>query len=182
MIKNNLIIKTTIYIVGCLFICCSGNNSNTDTDANKKGITRQGIFLDSLRFRHYERGFFPYLIESHTFAYTDSMSEVLDSMPLKELAKINGVDRRFFDDLNYTRKSDTLVVDLIYNPSAGRFHFGDIKVKADTIFIRFAGDAYKKIPPIPDNYSNPYRYYKAVFQIIVKDSLDYKIYFRRDGF
>jgi hypothetical protein len=170
--------RVILYIVTLSSVCCSKNNSTT---SNTK-ITQQGIFLDSLRFRHYERGFFPCLIESYTFAYTDSMSEVLDAVPLKELATINGVERRFFDDLNYTRKSDTLIVDLIYNPGSGRFHFGDIKVKADTIFLRFAGDAYKKIHPIADNYRNPYRYYKSVFQIIVKDSVNYKIYFREDGF
>jgi hypothetical protein len=173
--------RAIIYIIALLSVCCSGNNSSSNIDANKKGITRQGIFLDSLRFRHYERGFFPCLIESHTFAYTDSMSEVLDLVPMKKLEQMNGSDRGLFDELNYTRKSDTLTVDLIHNPGIGRFHFGDIKVKSDTILLCFAGDAYKKIPPISDHYSTP-RYYKSVFQIIVKDTVNYKIYFRADGF
>lgn len=137
-------------------------------------------FIDSLSFKHYKKKSIPYLLSSTTYAYNDSMSQVLDTLSLDRLNSMNSTDRSYDDPLSYERFHDTIVVDLIYSRGKTGFAFGEIKISEDSIFMRLSGEVYKEIPKISPKSQVSYRYYRTEFKILADTSRDYSIFFRHD--
>jgi hypothetical protein len=141
---------------------------------------RESLYIDSMVFRHCKRTYKPYLISSRTYAFNDSMSEVLDSMNIETLAKMNSNSRSYDEPLSHTLIGDTLVVDLIHIPHYGRFSFGEIREHGDSIFLKLSGDTFKKIPRIDKKFYVRHRYFRSEFRILIDSAKDYSVYFRHN--
>ena len=125
------------------------------------------LYIDSMVFRHYQRPSRPWLLSTRTFAFNDSMSEVLDSMNIDTLVKMNSSDRSYREPLSHKLTGDTLIVDLIYTPNHKRFPFGEIKSKDDSIYLNLSGDVFKELPGINKKYYVKHRYFRSVFKILI---------------
>jgi hypothetical protein len=135
------------------------------------------IYLDSVEFRHY-KGSLPYLLKSESFSLIDSVCEVLDSMKHERLINKNFTQRPDNTPLNYSRSGDTLFVNILHVPNFGRYQFGRIYARGDSIFLTLAGDTYKKTQPIAEKYVARLRYHEIKFEIIGNPKVDYVIFFR----
>jgi hypothetical protein len=151
-------------------------------NVDKKGINtkKSVVFIDSLCFKHYPHKGIPYIVRSCTYAYNDSMSQVLDSMNLEQLERLNSVDRAFNSPLNYYRNQDTITVNFIHTPLQGDFQFPEIITKSDTIFLRIGGAVNKKLVPISSELHNHVRYFNTQVTINTPDTTRYFIFFRPD--
>lgn len=135
-----------ILILFFIFIgisCSEERTSKTETD--------EGLYLDSVYFRHYKREKKPYLISTISYAFNDSISESLDSMAMEKLLKLNIDSRSEKDPLGYIKNGDTIIVDLIHIPGDGKFGFGEIRTHGDTILLKLSGDVYKNFQRFPDS-------------------------------
>jgi hypothetical protein len=108
------------------------------------------------------------------------MSEVLDSMNIDTLVKMNSSDRSYREPLSYKLTGDTIIVDLIYTPNHKRFPFGEIKSQGDSIYLNLSGDVFKELPGINKKYYVKHRYFRSVFKILVDSTKRYNIFFRYD--
>ena len=171
-------IKVPIVYIGLAGLLTCGISCKKDQKI--ENVRKSELYIDSMSFRHYARTSKPYLINSKTYAFSDSLSEVLDSLNLDTLIKMNSTDRSYDDPLSYTQIGDTVIVDLIYTPNYGRFPFAEIKSRNDSIFVMLSGDVFKEIPKISDDYRVPYRYFKSKFRILGDSTIVYKIFYRRD--
>jgi len=159
----------TIIIPMCVslsFACARKSKIATEPET-------KGIYVDSVSFIYSEKDHDPYLLSIDSYAFNDSMNAVLDTLNIDELSKLNPVYTRYGEPLVYRKSSDTIFFDLIYTPTRGRFHFLETKTINDSIFVWLAGyiDKGKKAKPAKHC---PCRV-RAMVQLIVKDSVDYKI-------
>lgn len=153
--------------------------SCSEKQGNKNMEVSNNLYIDSVSFRYYKKkSIRPYLLSSKTYAFNDSMSQVLDTLAIQRLIEMNSTDRSFTDPLSHTLSGDTLMVDLIYSPLYGRFPFGSIRLHGDSLFILLSGDVSKDIPKISEQLSVPNRYYKSEFKILVDTSATYNTFFR----
>jgi hypothetical protein len=157
-----------------LFLCILSCSEKQKNDIGHKN----NLYIDSLRFRHYKKIEKPYLVSSVTYAYSDSMSQLLDGLDLGLLKAMNSTDLSYGEPLSYERHLDTIVVDLTYSRGNSMFVFGEIKTLEDSIFISFSGDVYLEIPKISRRFNVPHRFYRSEFKILVDTTKEYLIFYR----
>lgn len=93
---------------------------------------------------------------------------------------MNLSDRLYEDPLTHRLVGDTLIVDLIYRPGYGRFPFGEIKVREDTILLKLAGDTFREIPKIDEKFHVRRRYFRSEFKILIDSTKIYHVFFRHN--
>src|SRR5688500_15197229 len=103
-------ISNTPLLLIFLLICLS---CRQESERHFSNASR--LYIDSLKVNHYKKRMKPYLLSSTTYAYNDSMSQVLDTLNLDLLTAMNSTDRSYDEPLLYDQYSDTIVVDLIYS-------------------------------------------------------------------
>ncbi|HEY5750643.1 MAG TPA: hypothetical protein VIU12_31490 [Chryseolinea sp.] len=153
-----------------LSFACERNSENLSITEGEE------LYVDSLSFIYAAKKHPPYLLSIDSYAYNDSMNAVLDTLNSDATAKLNSTDGRYDDPLIYRRSFDAIFFDFIYTPARGRFHFAEIKSSNDSIFMWLSGYVDKGKNAKPAKHC-PCRV-RAVFQMLVKDSTDYKIFFR----
>jgi hypothetical protein len=175
--------KSTLFFIFLLLLgglaCSQRQIEDIDIEGEETNL-RENLYIDSMVFRHYKRPALPYLISSSSYAINDSMSEVLDSMNVETLVKMNSNSRSYDEPLSHTLIGDTLVVDLIHIPHYGRFSFGEIREHGDSIFLKLSGDAFKRIPRIDKKFYVRHRYFRSEFRILIDSAKDYRVYFRHN--
>lgn len=85
--KWKLVILVLLILLGV--ISCS-QRQEADVELEEVTVIQNNtLYIDSVGFRYYQKFSRPCLLSSRTFAFSDSMSEVLDSMNMDTLIKMN---------------------------------------------------------------------------------------------
>lgn len=162
-----------------IFSCSQRQEKDTEAE-NELIEARNDLFIDSMVFRYYKKLSRPYLLSSRAYAFNDSVTKVLDTMDFQKMYDMNLTDRSYTDPLLYRLTGDTLVVELIHTPLYGRFSFGEIRSRGDSIYLKLTGDLFRKLPRVSRKFNIPYRYFKIEFKMLVDSTRKYAVFFRRN--